>query len=363
MAILKRFWIFAVITLTLPVGVLAQQNNFKNWSVQDGLPQSDIYSMVQDANGFIWVGTNGGGMARFNGQRFDKIYNADNGLAGNNVRALLADSKGNLWIGSDGGLAIYNGYTFRIINNDDSLKGSSVINLLEDIQGRIWAGTDDGGVNVITVQNDSISIYTIDSRQGLRSHENADQPSVFDIYEDKNHKIWLGILGGGLARIDYLNIEMDSVAITELTELKDTLPSNNILCLEGDADGNIWVGTWEMGVFKISLDQELGEWKVLTYDLIPSLSSINEETIWDIMLSSTGQMWFATSDHGVARLIDSSSDTVSNFNFTNYSIDEGLPLEKNLKIMEDREGVIWIGSNGKGLVKYFALLFLSVFKK
>src|SRR6187402_2091285 len=74
----------------------AQQYNIKSWSLEEGLPQANISSIVQDKNGYLWLGTSGG-LSKFNGIEF-RNYNHKDGFDGNNVNYLFEDRDGNIWI-------------------------------------------------------------------------------------------------------------------------------------------------------------------------------------------------------------------------------------------------------------------------
>ena len=55
----------------------AQNYHFQNYSLEEGLPQSQVWKMLQDSRGSIWMGTNGGGLVRFNGNKFDVFRKKD----------------------------------------------------------------------------------------------------------------------------------------------------------------------------------------------------------------------------------------------------------------------------------------------
>ena len=81
-----------------------QSLNFQHYSTDNGLPQSTVYDIVQDSDGFIWFGTEAG-IGRFDGLKV-KTYSLADGLAGNNVPSLFIDSHKSLWIGTNGGISI-----------------------------------------------------------------------------------------------------------------------------------------------------------------------------------------------------------------------------------------------------------------
>ena len=75
--------------------VYPQQYNIKNYSTRNGLNYSNITSICQDSQGFIWFGTDGGGVSRFNGKKF-LTYTTRNGLTGNSIVSLGEDHSGNM---------------------------------------------------------------------------------------------------------------------------------------------------------------------------------------------------------------------------------------------------------------------------
>ncbi len=93
---------------------LAQNYSMRNFTAVDGLPQSQVNAMVEDANGYLWIGTFAGGLARFDGREF-KVYTTLDGLFSNTVNSLQLDSHQNLWIVHPRGLTKFDGHTFKRI--------------------------------------------------------------------------------------------------------------------------------------------------------------------------------------------------------------------------------------------------------
>jgi ligand-binding sensor domain-containing protein/signal transduction histidine kinase len=91
---------------------LAQKYSLRNFTAVDGLPQSQVWAMVEDANGYLWIGTLGGGLARFDGKQF-QVYTTLDGLLSNQVSSLQLDSHQNLWIVHPHGITKFDGQTFK----------------------------------------------------------------------------------------------------------------------------------------------------------------------------------------------------------------------------------------------------------
>jgi ligand-binding sensor domain-containing protein len=120
----KRVLIFIAFLTLLQGESFSQQYYFRKYSVEEGLPQSSVYCLIQDSRDYIWMGTDGGGVTMFDGIRF-KTYTVANGLSDNIVRSLFEDSRGNIWIGTQNGLTIYDGEVFTSITKETGLAGKS----------------------------------------------------------------------------------------------------------------------------------------------------------------------------------------------------------------------------------------------
>ena len=233
----------------------------KNYSVSDGLSQSDVYCSLTDSRGYVWVGTEDG-LNRFNGQQFI-LYSSSNGLAGNTIRALYEDKKGTIWIACSGGLSVYDGLEFKTIE-DTLFKGSTVLSILEDSRGRIWAGTDDGGINVLQFASDrgysSPTITTISTQDGLNSN------TIFDLCQVGN-KIYATNFGGALTSIQF---EGEKPVVSSITF--DNKVINTAISLEKISDHEFWMGTYGEGLFRVKIDSN-------RY----TLQSISDQSpVWDI---------------------------------------------------------------------------------
>ena len=97
--------------VTIP-SLWAQQYSLRHYTAVDGLPQSQVNMLVEDGDGYLWIATNGGGLAQFDGNAF-KVYTTRDGLLSNVVQYLKLDSKKNLWIINPRGLMRYNGIEFK----------------------------------------------------------------------------------------------------------------------------------------------------------------------------------------------------------------------------------------------------------
>ena len=111
--------ILLLLGVVFGVGCWSQQYNFKNYSVQQGLAQSQVKVIQQDSMGYLWVGTQSG-LSRFDGISFTN-YSVDNGLPDNHIEGICVDEKGQVWVGTPEGIAKFDG---NIENSTMSVLGN-----------------------------------------------------------------------------------------------------------------------------------------------------------------------------------------------------------------------------------------------
>jgi len=104
-----------------------------------------IVSLVADRDGTVWAGTWGGGLAHFDGQQF-RNYTVKDGLPGNHVFMLHQASNGDLWIGTNAGLARKKGERFETLTTSDGLFSNTVFSMDTAPDGTLWVGSF-GGVS------------------------------------------------------------------------------------------------------------------------------------------------------------------------------------------------------------------------
>ncbi len=296
------------------------------------MPQSTVFSILQDSRGYLWLGTDGAGISRFDGINF-KTYNKKQGLAGNIVRSIMEDNEGNLWIGTDEGISVYNGLKITTINHKNGLSGSTVLKLYQDAQNNIWAGTNDGGLNKIKIlNNDSIIIKSYTKDDGLGANW------IFDIFQDKHKRLWLALYGG----IDILTFSNEKIKIQHLE--KDQIPSDIITTIEQDNEGNLWFGTFDAGAFKIINKSNITHPIVITYN---TTNGLNDNKIWDILSDNKGVLWFATDKGGINKYAPDNFGAGKS-GFKAITKKHGLPDNQILSIYQDVEQNIWLATMGNG---------------
>src|SRR5262249_5310683 len=158
------------------------------WPRDQALPHNTIHSLLQTADGYIWLATEEG-VARFDGVRF-KVFDVRNTpqIASNQIQFLFEDSRRALWIGTIAGLTLYENGEFTAYNSSTGLSDPRVSSICEDDQGAVWIGTA-AGLN--RFKDGRFIVYG--SRDGLPSD------TIRAVRADKTGALWAGT-AAGLAR-------------------------------------------------------------------------------------------------------------------------------------------------------------------
>ena len=196
---------------------------------QDGLANDYVRAMAFGADGALWLGTIAG-VSRYAGPIWQLIR--DPALAGHRVNAVLTDSSGRTWVGTEGyGLAMWDGKGWRRFTVESGLGDNRVVALFEDARGRIWAGTGQG----LQFWNADGTWHSFGQADGLPGIP------VWSIAQGENGDLWVGT-DSGLARWN----EQDGFQV--VPDLQDL----RINAIHLSADGVLWVGTNQKGLWRYS---------------------------------------------------------------------------------------------------------------
>lgn len=326
---IRKILVLFTLILLIHSESYCQQYFFRKYSVEEGLPQSSVYCILEDKHGFIWMGTDGGGLCRFDGSKFD-IFTKTNGLSDNVIRTLFEDSNGNIWIGTDNGLTLYDGNNFTAFENQTALTGTSVLKVTEGSNGIIWIGTNYNGLVAIQ-PGDSLLISNFTADDGLLSN------FIFDIHEDADHHLWLGMVGG----VNILTFtESDTLTISNIED--PMIPADIILSIEEAEDNTFWLGSYGEGVYRAVRAEGEDYYKVIPSGLSDKYYGL---IVWDILSRENGEVWLATDKNGIIKLQE---DKVTG----SFSRDNGLPSNQIVNIIRDHEGNTWLASFGQGAIMY-----------
>src|SRR5574338_101875 len=170
--------------------------------------------------------------------KFGKLTIED-GLSNNDVNTLIQDNIGFLWFGTEDGLNRYDGYSFKIFRNDpedsNSVSDNSIRALAEDRHGNLWIGTKKGTVDKFDPVTEKFTHWEIKS-------EITEENSILAIYEDSKKNIWIGTYKDGLYKLDLSSNNIDHWN-HNCDDVK-SLRHNYIIDICEDNAGKIIVGTY-----------------------------------------------------------------------------------------------------------------------
>jgi len=179
-----------------------KEKAYESISIAQGLSQGMIFDMLQDEEGFIWIGTKNG-LNRYDGYGF-KIFTNDpynnQSLSSNTIIKLFEDSKGRIWAGTENaGVNFYDkksGIFYRLAHeqaNPASLSGNGIKSIEELPDGRMLIATDAAGFNIVTITSDFLKKGTAPPVTRLTLPGNT---QVYGTGKDKNGIIWIGGMNG-----------------------------------------------------------------------------------------------------------------------------------------------------------------------
>lgn len=336
-----------VVRLTVVAG---QDIQFTALTGEAGLPSGNVYGIAQDTQGFLWFAT-GDGLSRYDGYslrtfRFDRD-NA-NSLAHNTVVSILMGHNGVLWLGTTGGGVdrfdpVTETFTHHRHNpsSPTSLSSNSISRkgLLEDPQGVLWVGTNDSGLNRIDLLTGAVTYFRHDPKNANSLSSN----NLESIYQDSERTLWIGTADAGLNRLDPVSGRI--TRYTSHPEDPHTLPNPRVHAVYEDRAGRFWVLT-NGGL--ASLDRRTG--RFTRYAIATGLrdaASLN--AIKDIHEDGDGVLWLGTEGAGVMKYDPAQGHLLQ------YKNDAANPhsLRNNFvsSFWADPSGTLWVGTLGGGANK------------
>lgn len=347
-------FLLGALSLAAPLKAQNTRNiTFERFSTAQGLSNYTIRSLLQDSSGFLWIGTGGGGLNRYDGYTFT-VYTADEAdPADDYINALNQDHLGLIWIGTqDGGVYVFDPRTEQFTqyaydpDNPGSLSHDDVQAIYEDRGGTVWIGTRGGGLNrfdratrrFTRYRSDPGAPYSLSSDSVWAIHEAPSQPGV----------LWIGT-ERGLNRL-----ELSTEHITRYPpDLSDApgLIQDAVRSIYVDGFGVFWVGTDNSGLYTFRPGMGSPRQYVHAPGDPGGLASNFVRTIHE---DRDGVLWIGTHDGGLNRF---DRATERSTRYANVAGDPGsLPNNEVQAILTDRSGILWVGTWG-GLGKHVPLKF------
>lgn len=351
----QNFLISIIIFLWSVATLQGQILPFRTYSIEHGLSESVVHSLLQDEKGFIWLGT-GFGLNRFDGVEFTHWYE-ENGLPNNRVNALLQSDDKKIWIGTDSGLAYLEKDSVHSPSMFEPVAESVVLSLYEDQNSAVWVATEGNGL--WRYDRDG-TFENVSHQYGYRNL------GARAVIEGSGGMIWIGTseglfsYGNGTFRKHRNQEGVPEVPINEMKlndkgELWMATDAGLILFHDGKVrryDTN--VGLNDCRVHSLSFAAGEGIWvgsesgasyfNGETFTNYTSRNGLNAVIVYETMVDREGNVWLGTLGGGANIYLGD--------RFKNYDVDTGLANNVVVGFEEDSDGNIWIATYGGGIHRY-----------
>ena len=326
--------------LTTSVAARADMaTRFTRYSVEHGLSQAAVETILQDRQGFIWLGTDEG-LNRFDGYRFVNYLHDPNDattLAHNWIWALHEDGSGAIWVGTDGGgldrMDPLTGKFERRNLDADQTTHVPIRALVEDDARALWIGTDGNG------------LYRLDLTSGATQHFRSDPDDASTLSNDHikalyvaaDGYLWIGTDGGGVNRLNLRSGTIERYILD--SQHPEFWAAARIISIVATPDGVMWVGSYENGLLRLDTrTHEVRHYQNRPHDP----ESLSADTIRALFIDAAGALWVGTDGAGLNRY-DPDTDRFQHIrqepaDFNSLSDDHVLSM------YQDRGGVIWVGT-------------------
>jgi ligand-binding sensor domain-containing protein/two-component sensor histidine kinase len=338
-----------------------QKNN--NYSLGD----DKVISLFEDKDETIWIGTYDGGLNKLDKKhrslspseikfsRYVTQENTDNCLCNNTVMDIVQDFDGYLWLGTFGGgidrldidTESFRHYYYDPVN-PKSLPDNEILSLLVDKSGILWVGAH-LGEGVTKIQKNTAKFMYLKSEPG--NQQSLNDNIVWSIHKDHNKNLWVGTYRGGLNFIDQNNNK--SVAYQFDIDDPNSISNNHIRVIKQDNYNNLWIGTYNGGLNRFN--SRTGKFERFQYEPENS-NSLSTNQVQDIFIESDTTIWVATFGGGLNKLSFKTNSSDELPEFTLYGNDPSdlttISDDRVYVLYEDSKGNFWVGTYGGGLNKF-----------
>ena len=302
-----------------------------------------VFCLTLDHDGSLWAGTEGGGLLHLHGDAV-KTLGVEAGLTDAFVRSVFEDHTGTLWVGTDNGLFRLDGKRLRRVDGRGTVPVMAVHSITEDRAGGLWVGgsqlvrlAPDGTEKVYTLPGDysksrvkrilqtadgEVWVGTVGGLEKLMGDRFEAVPAirrtVRTLLQTKDGTLWIGTIGDGLW----------TLRNGALTHVKNPglLPSDTVLTMLQDTDEQIWIGT-QAGMVRLSRTP-------VSVVPLPHGGDPDFETISG---DARGNIWVAAQQLFTIKDGEAQKATLP-----------GLPPLSIRNVFRERDGALWIGTDGSG---------------
>ncbi|MBK8722477.1 MAG: histidine kinase [Saprospiraceae bacterium] len=367
----------------------ANRNNLlTKWNPQEGLPQKKITAIKADKNGNIWFSTYGEGL-----YVYDKTYiynfNKSDGLSDDAIYDIVIDDRNDVWVTTDQGINICS-----FLNKKKNVRKISVQNGLSDElikcitisydKKSVYVGYQKGGIDKIDIDTKKISnfcqnidledannIFQLPDNQLVISTENngiflvnqnkdsapkkiISSNKVYSLFIDNQSNIWASTAEKGLFYYNLLFNKTEFKEDLQIQVLYDDLvgtskglylnqldkmqlvssPKINVIAIVKDNRNDHWIGTFGQGLYLFKNN------KLTKFNNLPDQNILSIQSYQNGILAATLS--------GIFHI----KQTEKGYEILDFNQEIKLPKYYVYKLLLDKKGTLWIGTDGKGLYRY-----------
>lgn len=344
--IVEMRFLISIVLLLLSVFACAQTEpyNFSKLDIHNGLSHNQVNTIFKDSDGFMWFGTTSG-LNRYDGYSFkvyNKRYNDSASLPDNNILLLreLPDRK--MWVLTRSGPCIYNSQTEKFETRYTrylQTLGLPAGDLIDVVKG------NDGRYWFLYDKLDLYLYSSIDKsvkafRPGFKFNPSQ---KITSVKETKDGKLWLVYQNGLLQQYDITKNKVVFFSTAVQALVKENLPHR----LFADSDGDIWLWNFSYGaMFFHPQNNSVRQFNERSFP-----SALSSNLVSAIIQDNNGLIWIGA-DHGGVVLIDKKNNFKTRYLLNDPKEPQTLSQNSITTIHKDDNGIIWLGAYKQGVNYY-----------
>jgi len=306
--------------------------NLTNYSLNEGLQNDEVCSILNDTQGRIWIGYyGGGGLSLLQSKGNEWLHLSENlGLKSSTVNHFFEDDENNIWLGTSGSGCEIITPNFKSFNlsTKEGLSDQEINTIAGDMAGNIWIGTAYSGINILDKNKKTLRYISEDD--GLSSN------SIKNIVSD-NQKVWIGTEKG----LDYYDREKQQLFKLKFTNNESEIPVFSMI--KGEKN-DIWVGTYGNGVYRL-MENEEGNYDVLH---LSQKNGLPSNLVMSLYHHNNGTLYIGTDGAGLVEL-KPLVYAINKYQIKSISEKNGLADNSVLSLTASKN-TLYIGT-GKGLTQ------------
>jgi signal transduction histidine kinase/ligand-binding sensor domain-containing protein/DNA-binding response OmpR family regulator len=320
------------------------------------LSANEVRAIFEDRDEFLWVSTKEGKLYCYDKQRIlKKIYSSESNSPGDisfngMVYSIMQDHNGAIWLGTKGDGIIravptgnpsqlkFKTEHFRHNENDHwSISNDWVYNIFEDSKNRIWIGTYGGGINLLKKDDNGCRFYNYMNSFHLYPHSYCDK--IRYIQEDKHGYIWIGSTNG-LIVFNPNSGKPESYRFNlyqKESGKKSSLANNDVHYILRSRAGDLWVSTFGGGLGKVVKAPDGA--KAPEFQIYTSEDGLPIDIVLAMMEDKAGNLWLST-ENGLSKFDPKAEE------FTNFTELDGIKklIFSEAACCESHHGDLFFGS-------------------